>query len=773
LATVSKGVCEATRGRSPRCVGVGFVYVSFLLMALVACTARDQSVAKAEAVRRGDDFVENQQYRQAVVAYAAAVKIDPRDGHLQMKLARAYQSADKWTQASDTAVVASELLPDDVDVQLEAGALMLSQSRFQEVADRMSRILRNDPDNVSAMILWGNAKARLTSSSWALYKLPDAVLDQDKYEIGRRELRPAVTRAEDTAAEEAFRKALRLQPTEIEAQMALVNFLWAAGRPDQGERLLKNVADQNPGHASANYALGAFYLSRRRYDEAERYLKTAAGTGIYGAAARFTLADYYMAASRHDDVLPLLDSMLATDDATGDVSVRLADVEFRLGRRDAATRRLDALLARVPSHARGRLLKAQLLLAVGQADEALTLARSAVVANPNSEEARVTLGRALMAKGDEDGALEQFIEAVRRNPRGTRSATELARLALTTGRDELALQYARQVVRQDPADRDAALVEVAALVRQGDYPTADQKLKPLLSRHPESPDLIVQLGHIQAARGNRGAVATFERALALNPDSSDALAGFISASLESGNTRIARQRIDQALARHPADPAYLLLRARVFAAENDVPRAESTLKRVLEIDHVNLEASLALVDLMTREHRATEAIQLLEQFVERRPRSIQAQTALAKLLEQLGRKTEARARYEKILAQDPRAAAVGQRLAKLYVDQGENLDVALGLAIRAKQQLPDDPAVSDVLGWIYAKKNLPALALPHLRDAVRASPGNATYRYHLGAAYLSSGDRQKAQAELARALQIDQHFPDAARAQAALASIPK
>jgi Tfp pilus assembly protein PilF len=81
--------------------------------------------------------------------------------------------------------------------------------------------------------------------------------------------------------------------------------------------------------------------------------------------------------------------------------------------------------------------------------------------------------------------------------------------------------------------------------------------------------------------------------------------------------------------------------------------------------------------------------------------------------------------------------------------------------------------VSDVLGWIYAKKNLPTLALPHLRDAVRASPDNATYRYHLGSAYLSDGDRQKAQTELARALQIDQHFPDAARARAALASIPK
>ncbi len=175
----------------------------------------------------------------------------------------------------------------------------------------------------------------------------------------------------------------------------------------------------------------------------------------------------------------------------------------------------------------------------------------------------------------------------------------------------------------------------------------------------------------------------------------------------------------------------------MLAAENDIPRAEAAFKRVLDTDDVNVEAALALADLLARDHRTSEATQLLERLVERKPD----------------------------------AAVAAYRLARLYVDSDENLDAALSLALKAKQQRPNDPAVSDALGWVYTRKNRPALALVHLRDAVQASPDDASYRYHLGSAYLSAGDARKARLELTRALQIDQNFAGAAQARVALASI--
>jgi tetratricopeptide (TPR) repeat protein len=242
----------------------------------------------------------------------------------------------------------------------------------------------------------------------------------------------------------------------------------------------------------------------------------------------------------------------------------------------------------------------------------------------------------------------------------------------------------------------------------------------------------------------------------------------VALDLEERTTAAARQRVEAATAAHPNDPQYLLLAARVYAAENDSARTESTLRRVLAVDPVNVAAGQALSECLVRQRREAEARELLEQLVERRPTSIEAQTSLALLLERMGDVAGAQTRYEKIIDQDPRAATASHRLAALYADHGGNLDIALNLAVVAKQQLPDDPAVSDTIGWIYAQKELPANALPHLQDAVRASPNDAMYRYHLGSAYLTSGDAEKARAELMRALEIDKNL---VAARTALASI--
>lgn len=748
------------------------LFVCLLPMAVFACTSRDAAPSKAEAIRRGDELAGKNQYAQAVSAYRIAVDRDPSDGRSRMKLANAYAADGRWTDAMREAVRAADLLPGNVEAHILAATQLLGNGRFLMAIDRSSELIRNHPEDVKIIILWGNATARLPSSGWALYRLPDTVRSTDDFDGARRELRPAVLEAEDAAAEVAFRKALRLAPTLMEAQLALVNFLWATGRPDEGEPMLKRLADQNPGHATINYALGAFYRWRHRDAEAEPYLKKAAAAGIYGRTARFALADLYISANRAEDALSILSAMPATEDASGAVSLRAAPLEFRLGRRDEALRRIDGLLAREPHNPRAVLFKAQFLFAMRQLDEAVKFARAAAAEAPKSSDARSTLGQALLATGDLENAFKEYVEAARMSPGAIQPQVELARLALALGRDKEAMQFAREAVRHLPGDRDAVVLLAKALIREQDFSGAERELKPLLSRFPESPDLLIQLGTAQAARGDAAAArAAFTHALQADRDSFDALSGIVSLDLKERSTGAARRRVEAASAAHPNDPEYLLLAARVYAAENDAHRTESALRRVLSIDPVNIDAGLTLSDFLVRQHRQDEAKRLLEQLVERRPRSIEVQTSLAMLLERMGHTGDARASYERIIAQDPRAATASYRLAALYVDQGSNLDVALNLAVAAKQQLPDDPAVSDLVGWIYARKDLTASALPHLEDAVRAAPNNAVYRYHLGSVYLSSGDYGNARAELTRALEIDQNFPQAAQARAALASI--
>jgi tetratricopeptide (TPR) repeat protein len=745
-----------------------WILLILLPIAIFAYRAYDSPRPSKEAsVQRGDELAAEKQFSQAAAVYRIAVNQDPSDGRLRLKLANAYAADQNWAEALRETLRAAELLPGDFDVSMLAASRQLASGLFVDAAERASTLLRERPSDVNVIILWGNATARLLNSSWALYRLPSNMGSADDFELARKALRPGVRESEDAAAEEAFRKALQLAPTLLEAQLAMVNFLWAAGRADEGESLLRQTADQNPGHALVTHALGAYYRLRNRPADAERYLRNAAAAGIYGFGARVMLADLYIESHRDDDALAVLEAMPASDDASGDVTLRAAPIEFRLGKHEAALSRIESFLVREPRNARALLLKAQFLLAMKRLDKALPAARAATAAARQSHEARTTLAKALTAADDLEGALEEYAEAVRLGAQQPHK--ELAGLALALGRQKMSLEYARDAARYLPGDRESGILLVRALIQNGDIAGAERQLKPLLTSTPTAPDVLIQLGAIEEARGHVDAArAAYTRAYETDRNSFEALSGIVSLAIKERRTGAVVPQMDAALAAHPDDPAYLLLASRVFTAQHDERRTESALRRVLGINPGHVTAALSLSDSLARQKRHDEAKKVLEQSLERNPRSIDVQTALGVQLERMGDTQGARARYKSILADDPRAVVASQRLAALIVAQGENLDTALSLALTAVKQSPKDPAANDLVGWIYVKKDLAWYALPYLEDAVRIAPDNAAYRFHLGMAYLASGQRAKAQSEMTRSVEIDASFTPAREALASL-----
>jgi len=146
---------------------------------------------------------------------------------------------------------------------------------------------------------------------------------------------------------------------------------------------------------------------------------------------------------------------------------------------------------------------------------------------------------------------------------------------------------------------------------------------------------------------------------------------------------------------------------------------------------------------------------------------------LGLLYDQLGQPQKANQQYEQALKLDPRFAPAANNLATNYSEHGGNLDAALALAQTAKEQLPDNPAISDTLGWIYYKKGLYGKAVGQLQESVRQQPDKPVYHYHLGMAYLKSGDTARARQSLTRALQLKQEFPGMQEAREALVALQK
>jgi tetratricopeptide (TPR) repeat protein len=127
--------------------------------------------------------------------------------------------------------------------------------------------------------------------------------------------------------------------------------------------------------------------------------------------------------------------------------------------------------------------------------------------------------------------------------------------------------------------------------------------------------------------------------------------------------------------------------------------------------------------------------------------------------------------YQKILKINSKFAPAANNLAYLYAERGENIDEALTLAQGAKEQVSDDPHISDTLGWVYYKKNVFSRAIVYLKEANEKIPNNPVIRYHLGMAYYKNGDNDLAKSELIKALEQDPKFPGSEEAKDTLTKI--
>ena len=163
---------------------------------------------------------------------------------------------------------------------------------------------------------------------------------------------------------------------------------------------------------------------------------------------------------------------------------------------------------------------------------------------------------------------------------------------------------------------------------------------------------------------------------------------------------------------------------------------------------------LTLVEAATRQTDAA-----IEQY----EKALQLQTKVAPLCALIGNlyldkndlKT-ARQYYQKALDIDPSFAVANANMAWVDAQEGKDLDVALGMAQKAKSEMPEQPSITDTLAWVMYKKGNYSGAIPLLQDCVQKAPSSAEYHYHLGVVLIAAGQKDKGKSQLQAALQMKQ-----------------
>ena len=158
---------------------------------------------------------------------------------------------------------------------------------------------------------------------------------------------------------------------------------------------------------------------------------------------------------------------------------------------------------------------------------------------------------------------------------------------------------------------------------------------------------------------------------------------------------------------------------------------------------------------------ADKAVATYQTWIQQNPKDVRPYVLLGSIEEMRNNWQQAQKMYQKALDVSPDYAVAANNLAYLMLEHGGNIDAALSLAQVARRGMQDSPSSADTLAWAYYHKGAYGLAVDLLQDAIKRSPENPTYQYHLGLSYLKQNERARAKQHLQKALQLNPKFNQA------------
>jgi Flp pilus assembly protein TadD len=282
----------------------------------------------------------------------------------------------------------------------------------------------------------------------------------------------------------------------------------------------------------------------------------------------------------------------------------------------------------------------------------------------------------------------------------------------------------------------------------------------MLKVNPSSPEATFELGVLNLAEKKyKDAETTFRRAYELNPANPRGLMGVVETYMAQGMSDKALQLLQSECAKTPTRMDFHLALGNVEVRAGRFDMAIGEFRTVLANTPPGTKGQgqlyLQIGETYRRKGDFAAAVSAFQEARKTLPDDENLLSVLAMTLGAANRWPEARQVYEATMKLDPSNGIILNNLAYGMAEHNGDLDQALTLAQQAKRMLPTMPEVSDTLGWIYLKKNLPDQAMPIFQELITKNPLRPTFHYHLAMAMAQKGDKAQAKDEVKKALGLN------------------
>lgn len=702
---------------------------------LVSCSeAPSERAAKHEG--RGDGYVQQEKFREAVIEYKNAARATPDNPAIHWKIAKAAsQVGDPSTIFTSLSRVV-QLDPTDFDAQWSLGDFYLAGGKTDGAAKLAERLLAARPQHPAGYLL--RAGVALGAD-----RVADAIgLLKQASELDPTMVRPLLALAniyfaqqELTQAAEWYDRALKVAPSSADVRIARGHFLFATGTPEEGRKEFQEAVELSPNQEQV----------------------------------RLVLADRYVALGRRDDAEQELAGLIA-DMNSYKARKALAELKLTVGQVAETKPLVNAILEAEEHDPVGIYLKGRIALAENEVPQAVGLFEEVIGRNAALSGPHLYLGLARLAQGRADSAQEALREAIRLQPENEVAHLALAKLNLARQKQAEAEKEAWQALRLNPSSLESAAVYGDTLVLGKNWAKAEEVYNAIVRQLPGQPIGYVKMAALRKLQGRPAEAAQlFSQALSHAPNDLVILQDYLVSLVESKQAQQADRVLGEYLAKGSRDPNLWRLAGRLYVWQRKTEQAEKAFRKAVDLapDVALVHYELGQLYLLERKLPAAEAA--FQAALKKEETNSEAHTALGMVLTAQGRGEAADLHYRRavqldrynVVAANNLAASLGERL---------ELDDALGLALGAHEVAPANPAIKDTLGWIYYKKHRFEDAHRLLAEASAALPQHPTVRYHHAMTLSRIGKQEEALAELKTALALPGGFPGADRAARMIAS---
>ncbi|MFI5314396.1 MAG: tetratricopeptide repeat protein [Myxococcota bacterium] len=796
-----------------------------LLAALGGCTSREARIAQQR--KTATEYYDKKEWSEAKIAFLNLLKLAPNDAEAHYQIAETFWALQEYGEALWQYKEAVRLAPEKLEWRLKLAQVLFVARDYDGSLEQVTALLEKDPKNVDALLVRGGLKSVKGDVDGLLEDVDAALAVNPNHEAALALKAQALGRKGDVAgAEDALRKLVAAKGSAAN-HTSLARFLAIVGKNDEALKELDTAitaAETPEERTSVRLFLTNFYMNQGQNDKAEQVLLQAREDAPNDSNVLLSLARFYYATGKADKAEQMLEEGVKAKPKDVDPLLVLADYHRRTGDMAKALADVDRAIALEPKNESARLRRAELMVdqkgdnatptpeswAIVQEvlkdnpksvlglftegkfylldkkyAEAATSLRRVIDEQPNAS-AHVLLGTVYLAQKQPELARSEFQQALQLDAQSLAARSQLAALYLDSNENENAAREAKSALDQDPHNLRVSLIYAEALVRLKRIHEAREALHAIPLSDDAPPEIRLKVAQLyRRTHEPKLAEPILEKLHQEDPKNSAVMAELAQADLDERQMDQAMKKIDGWIAEQPDNAALYEMRAKIRLQSGDqkpdtLAKAESDLKLAIEKDPKRVESIMTLGKLYRElwkkeggEKRIDDAIATYEKARALQPDNAAISLELAQLCEAAGRTAQAKEYYESVLRLDQDQPAAKNNLAWLLANTENpspaDLDRALQLAQDAKNAMPNEPSVADTLGWIMYKKGIPAAAIALFKEAIdgypEGHPLRGTVRYHLAKAYDRNGERDRAVAELKRALDEVAQFNERAEAE--------